>query len=100
MRLVAGQQAQAAGERSRHLGVGDLAGRLGHAVACVHARARTARAIERLRVERAAAQQDAGVARERFRLVRGHHVLQHLIDHRHVRRALLRRVGQQTDGDD
>ena len=80
-RLIAGKQLHAARETGQHQGVRDVAGCLGHAVAGVHAGARGQGAAERLRVQRAPAQQDAYIAAQLVGVRRRQHILQHLVDH-------------------
>ena len=96
--LVAGKQLHAARETGQHQGVRDVAGRLGHAVAGVHAGACGQGASERLRVQRAPAQQDAHVAAQLVGVRRRQHVLQHLVDHRDVGGAAAGGVGQHAAG--
>ena len=96
--LVAGKQLHAARETGQHQGVRDVAGRLGHAVAGVHAGACGQGAAERLRVQRAPAQQDAHVAAQLIGVRRRQHVLQHLVDHRDVGGAAAGGIGQHAAG--
>ena len=97
-RLIAGKQLHAARETGQHQGVRDVAGRLGHAVAGVHAGTRGQGAAERLRVQRAPAQQDAHIAAQLIGVRRRQHVLQHLVDHRDVGGATTGGVGQHAAG--
>ena len=97
-RLVAGKQLHAARETGQHQGVRDVAGCLGHAIAGVHAGARGQSAAERLRVQRAPAQQDAHIAAQLVGVRRRQHVLQHLVDHRDMGGAATGGVGQHAAG--
>ena len=97
-RLVAGKQLHAARETGQHQGVRDVAGCLGHAVAGVYAGARGQGAAERLRVQRAPAQQDAHIAAQLVGVRRGQHVLQHLVDHRDMGGAATGGVRQHAAG--
>ena len=97
-RLIAGKQLHAARETRQHQGVRDVAGCFGHAVAGVHAGARGQGAAERLRVQRAPAQQDAHIAAQLVGVRRRQHVLKHLVDHRDMGGAATGGVGQHAAG--
>ncbi len=92
-RRVAGQQPQTARELRRDERIGHLTGRLGHAIAGKHARLRSQGLGHRVRVQRAAPEQDALVGPQ-SRAAVAHHILQHLIHHGNVSRMQLGGVAQ------
>ena len=94
--FVAGKKPERSGSRRGHLCGGDLARRFGHAVAGVYARLGGNRPAKSFGVRRGTAQKQAPIPRKRFTVIGRKQILQHLIDHRGVRRSAFTHVGKHS----